>query len=333
MRQLTSPPEALLDAGTRALHAGSFRGGLPPVDFSVLAPRAMDRLLRHKRWLYLSLISEEVMVAVALVRLGYAANAFAFVHGRAEGRLLADRSALGLPVGVRVSDDPSLLAGEGRLPGARISVGRRGKGEELVLEAQVHDVRISARLDAASAPPPIAAIASLPEDRAVATEKGALLRVRGEVRCKDRWFSLDGALGGYDYSNGLLPRRTMWRWGFAQGWARSGERVALNLVEGMSGAAECALWIDGEMFPLEEGRFVCNPERPLDPWEVRTEDGAVDLRFSPGGAHEDRTDLRYVRSRFLQPTGVYSGTIRVPDGRVLELREVLGVTELQDVLW
>ncbi|WP_044242607.1 DUF2804 domain-containing protein [Chondromyces apiculatus] len=333
MRSLLPPPDALLDHGTSALRTGSFRGGLPRLDFAQLAPGRMMRMTRQKRWLYVSMVADEVMVTVALVRLGYAANAFAFVYSRGEGRMLADRKALGLPLTARVSDEPALLVAEGRLPGAKVSMGRRSAGEALKVEARVGEVEVSASLDASGAPPPIAAIAMLPEGRAVATEKGALLAVRGEARVGGRRFSLDGGLGGYDYSNGLLPRRTVWRWGFALGRARSGERVGLNLVEGMSGAAECALWVDGEIEPLAEGRFTSVPGKPLQPWTVRTEDGAVDLRFAPGGAHEDNTDLRFLRARFLQPAGTYTGTIRRANGRVLEIDEVLGVTELQDVLW
>jgi hypothetical protein len=49
MRPLASPPDAVVDPRTRALRSGSFRGGLPRVDLARLAPRALDRLLRHRR--------------------------------------------------------------------------------------------------------------------------------------------------------------------------------------------------------------------------------------------------------------------------------------------
>jgi hypothetical protein len=201
------------------------------------------------------------------------------------------------------------------------------------VEVAFRGVDVHARLESSAAPPAISAVALIPGGVVCTTEKRLLLAVKGEATVLGRSIPLDGALAGYDYTHGLLARRTTWRWGFALGRAQSGERVGLNLVEGYVGEGECALWLDGELVPLAEGRFTFDAARPLDPWRVRTADGAVDLTFSPGAAHSDHTNLGVIASRFVQPVGVYSGTIRVPDGRVLVVDGVLGVTEDQDMLW
>jgi hypothetical protein len=164
------------------------------------------------------------------------------------------------------------------------------------------------------------------------TEKRALLPVSGELTVRGRRRRLDGALGGYDYTHGLLARRTMWRWAYALGRAKSGERVGFNLVQGFVGEPECTAWVDGEVFPMREGRFAFDRDEPLSEWRVSTADGAVDLRFKPGGMHSEQKNLGLVASRFVQPAGAYSGTLRV-GAKELVLDGVLGVTEDQDVLW
>jgi hypothetical protein len=58
----------------------------------------------------------------------------------------------------------------------------------------------------------------------------------------------------------------------------------------------------------------------------------VDLTFAPGGMHEERRNLGVIATSFVQPAGVYRGTMRV-DGRTLTLDGVVGVTEDQDVVW
>jgi hypothetical protein len=58
----------------------------------------------------------------------------------------------------------------------------------------------------------------------------------------------------------------------------------------------------------------------------------VDLVFSPGGMHAERKNLGIIRSRFVQPIGAYSGTVRLGDGSI-ELEAMPGVVEDQDVLW
>ena len=193
---------------------------------------------------------------------------------------------------------------------------------------------IDARLSTEGAPPPIGVVAGLGEkDLVNATEKGALLAVTGAAAIAGRGSSLDGGLGGYDYTHGYLARHTAWRWAFLLGRAESGERVGLNLVQGFVGEPECALWVDGELYPLAEGRFTFDPRRPTEPWQVRTADESVDLRFEPGGIHQEHKNLGVITSRFIQPVGCFSGTIRVPGRAPLVLSRALGVVEDQDVLW
>ncbi|XXX71870.1 DUF2804 domain-containing protein [Sorangium sp. So ce134] len=334
MRELATPPGTILDPITRAARVGSYRGDLPRVDLSPLALRRRDRLLKHKRWAYVAIASDEVFIAVAVVHLGYLALAFGVVFDKAGRRLLVDRSTFGPPFAATVGD----LGGEGGaarawLPRAQVRIERPQGEARVAVTAALRGLALEARLSSRAAPQALSAIAEAPGGVLIATEKRLLLGVEGEASVLGRRISLDGALASYDYTSGLLPRRTTWRWALALGRAESGERVGLNLGEGFIGDAECAIWLDRELIPLAEGRFTFDAARPLDPWRVRTADGAVDLRFAPGAAHSNHTNLGLVVSEFMQPIGLYSGTIRLPDGRVLELRDVLGVTEAQDITW
>ena len=334
MRTLGPAPDSAIDAATRTPRAGSYRGGVPRIDLVPLGAGALARVLRHKRWLYVGIATEDVYVGLAVVRLGYAANGFAFVYDAKERRMLADHGVLTTPFHCDVGD----AAAEGctahlRAPSVVMDVSRPRGSSVYTLEAKVRDLVVSARMDAAAAPEPITAISALPGGRVTTTEKRPLLAVTGEVRVGSTRRSLDGALGGYDYTNGYLERRTIWRWGFALGHAKSGERVAFNVVEGFIGEAECALWVNGELFPLGEARFEFDAARPLEPWRLRTACGALDLTFAPGGAHRETTNLGIVASRFVQPAGAYSGRVQVPGRGELVLEGVLGVSEDQDVLW
>ncbi|AUX23676.1 hypothetical protein SOCEGT47_042040 [Sorangium cellulosum] len=334
MRELFTPPDALFDPVTGAARAGSFRGDLPRVDLAPLAPRRLHRLLRRKRWTYLAIASNEVFLAVAVVHLGYLALAFGVAFDRAGRRLLVDRSMFGPPFAASVGDGAG-GGGSARawLPGARVRIDRPRGEASVTATAAFRGFELHARLTSRAAPPALSVIAPMPGGLLATTEKRLLLDAEGEASVLGRRISLDGALAGYDYTDGLLPRRTTWRWALALGRAESGERVGMNLGEGFVGDAECALWIEGELVPLAEGRFTFDAARPLDPWRVRTADGAVDLGFAPGAAHSNHTNLGVLASEFMQPIGLYSGTIRLPDGRVLELRDVLGVTEDQDITW
>jgi hypothetical protein len=346
MRTLEAPPSSVLDPVTHAVIAGSFRGGLPPeVNLGSLdvggLPVVGGRLFRvahEKRWIYAAVAAGDLFLGVAIIKLGYASSAFAFAFDRASGRMLADVSLLGPAFFASVNGAPREGASS-RFSSSPLSQGvlsweRAPGASAFSLAVRAGDVVVNARLSAAGAPPPIGVIADLGSPGLVnATEKGALLAVTGDATIAGRRFKLDGGLGGYDYTHGYLPRHTAWKWAFLLGRAESGERVGLNLVEGFVGEPECALWIDGALHPLAEGRFTFDPQRPMDPWQVRTADDSVDLRFEPGGIHQEHKNLGVITSRFIQPVGCFSGTIRIPGRAPLILSRALGVVEDQDVLW
>jgi hypothetical protein len=336
MRTLSPRPGSVIDPCNGGLLAGSFRGGLPRVDPSLAGKSRLFRVAHEKRWVYVAVTAGDLLVTAVICRFGYASNSFAFVYDRADGRMVARYSAVAPPFAADVGD----TGGEGcrarfRWLGADLSIAR-GHGErDYRLEITAPDLRVSARLSTEGMPPPIGAVAPLagPPGLFNATEKGVLLPAVGEVVAAGRHYALDGGLGGYDFTSGLLARRTAWRWAFALGRARTAERVGLNLVQGFVGEPECALWVDGEIYPLSEGRFELDLAKPLQPWRVRTADGEVDLRFEPGAIHAETHDFGVVASRFIQPAGSYSGTLRVAGREPLELDGVLGVAEDQEVRW
>lgn len=328
-RTLETVPCPVIRGGRAEL--GSFEGSLGPLDFSGAASR-WTRIKRLKRWYYFGLATERLFIGLATVRLGYAANAFAFVFDKARGRFVMDEKLV-LPVS---SVDIEDTTGEGAR--ARFSFGKsrmsveRARGRDgFVLSAAFRGLRLDAELDASKAPSAISAVAPTEGGLFTTTEKRLLLSVRGDVDVGGERVSLDGGLAGYDYTGGFMPRHTRWKWAFALGKVQ-GEPFGFNLVEGFVKEAECAAWFDGKLWPLSEGDIRFTEGKPLEPWVVKTRSGELDLRFQPSGMHADATNLGLVRAKFVQPAGVYSGTVRLGE-RTLALEDVLGVTEDQSVVW
>jgi hypothetical protein len=325
VRTLGPSPPRFLDATGRPAF-GSYAGPLP----AVVQP---SRWTRDKRWVFLALASDEVWISLAVVRTGYAATVFGYVLDRAAGRLVVDRTAVAPAAAATVTADfqaPGLLAGF-RFLGTRIALERRDGG--LVLDARFGAAAVEATLDPSAAPPPICAIAELAPGRTSGTEKRALTSVRGFATVGARRFALDGALGGVDYTHGAMPRRTRWRWAFGMGRRAGSERepIGFNLCAGFVGEAECALFTGrgarGRVEPLGEPaiRFDAGP---AGTWGLEGE--GVDLEFTPAAIHEQRTQLLVVRSRFLQPVGVFRGRVGGVD---LGAAGIPGVVEDQDVVW
>jgi hypothetical protein len=334
MRVLQRAPDAVLDGSGRP-RFGSYVGSVPRVDLSPVIGGRLSRIAREKRWVYVGIASETEYVALLIARLGYVANVFAYVLDAATMRMLATASTLAPPGSCEIADGtsaPTLAAFRLGRQHARVD---RDHAGDLRVDVELGPIVIRATLATRDAPPAITAIAPVGPGRQAlvnTTEKRALLAATGELRVRGSHRVLRGGLAGYDYTHGLLARRTAWRWSYALGHAKTGERVAFNIVQGFVGEPECAAWVDGEVLPLAEGRFAFDPDNPLAEWRVSTADGAVDLRLSPGGLHSEQKNLGIIASRFVQPAGAYRGKMRV-GGRELVLERVLGVAEDQDVLW
>jgi hypothetical protein len=330
MRELLPVPDTLVDPRTGKPTLGSFRGGFRRVDVSPLAG-PVARFFTRKRWVYVAIAKPPLLVAACVVDLGYSATAFAFAYDSEQRRLLGDVSAIGMRASM------SDTAQEGcdavfRSKALDVSVRRPAGSTAYHVVVRSRAFTVDAQLDSIGAPPSLTAAARLSESRISTTEKRALLATTGRLEAGGVSRDLDGGLGGYDYTHGLLPRRTRWNWAFLLGTTDRGEPIALNLVEGFMGEAECGAFTPDETVPLSEGRFAFDAKTPLAPWSVCTADGTTSLSFSPGAAHVEKKNLLFVRSRFIQPVGTFSGTIGLGSRRV-SVAHALGVVEDQDVLW
>ena len=121
-------------------------------------------------------------------------------------------------------------------------------------------------------------------------------------------FDFTDAIGGFDYTNGYLPRRTQWRWAYLTGRLADGRTVGLNLsadFTGLTGRAhENSVWLDGQLHAIDPDASIdFDINAPENPWHVRTSDGKVDLEFSPIAVHRESQSLRVVSGAPLAAAG------------------------------
>lgn len=329
---------------------GTYQGLPDAVRFDELkSPYALStvkRPFKHKRWIYSFLATPEVTFLSATADLGYTSNSFALVLDRTENRVLVDRGYLGLTKPfVQVSDQPgSGFRAHFRMPGADVQWARPFGDDRYHLSLRQGlsipftrpALECAVEWLAAGAMPPITVVAPVEDGPVNVTTKWAGLTTFGTLSAGGKVFQLDGGVGGIDYTNGLLARRTAWRWAFACGRLDDGSPLGLNLVEGFNESRddvnENALWAKGKLWPLKRARFRYDKKKPLAGWEVETDDGAVKLRFTPLAMHREERDLKLVKSYFVQPVGNFEGTLRVGE-ETLSVTQLAGVTEDQDITW
>lgn len=286
---------------------GTYSGHVPRVDWK-------GGGLRSKRWHFASVAGPRVLLGAAVVDVGWATMAFAYLFDRERRAMRAELSRLGLPLlSGRVSDRPGAGArSEFAGPGLwlRIEHGWR-------LRARGPGLRIDATLEETAAP--LCAIAPIDGGLANCTHKTVCLAVRGFAEAGGARFPLDGCSGALDHTLGVLARETRWHWA-----SMSDARVGFNLVEGFNGPCENAVWIDGRVQPVGGAEFVFDD--PLGPWRIRAE--GIDLTFTPEGLRREDKDLGFAKSRFVQAIGSFRGRAC---GR--EIRDLPGVTEDHEARW
>lgn len=325
-------PEAAVVGGE--LRAGRYIGRLPRVDWSGLRSAHVRpgwwRRCHHKRWTYVGIGSPTLFIGMAIVDLGWSTTAFAYVFDRLRQRLVVDWDAVGLPkLSGHVSDGP-LLAGDAwfRSFNGRLAI-RPASDDTLHIDWRTKQVNLQAELDLVRTPPSLLAIGTPAGGLAHATHKTSALSVRGWVSIEGQRLSLNEGHASIDSSNGLLARDTAWRWASAH---RPG--VGFNLQSGYFGDQENALWLDGGIVPLGAARFEFDPSQPLADWRILTDDGLVNLRFKPLGARCGDKRLVIASSRYIQPVGLFDGTVRPSlTAPARPIKDLLGVTEDHHSVW
>jgi len=227
----------------------------------------------RKRWRYVGVFGEELMLCVARAEIGPLGQSFWVLWDR-DGRRHDSRTSL-RPGGREV-----------RMEGPEVEIDSPG-------------LRASLRLGQCL---PVESICPSGSGWGW-TRKRAGVPVEGTVEVPGRRWQVS-ARGVDDESAGYLRRHTAWHWSAGVGRAEDGRRVAWNLVEGVNDPAENserAIWVDGEPHEPPPVRFrgVAAIEFAAGP----------PLEFASESAHARDENFLLVRSRYRHRFGAFSGSL------------------------
>jgi hypothetical protein len=233
----------------------------------------LDHGQLRKRWRYVALFAEELMLCAARAEVGPLAQSFWVLWDRETRRQWAHTA---LRPGSR----------EVTLEGPRLEIDGPG-------------LRASLELGDAA---PIET--TCPSGKSWAwTRKRAGMPVEGVVEMPGRRLRVSGR-GVDDESAGYHQRHTSWLWSAGIGRSVEGRNLAWNLVEGINDppqGSERAVWVDGEPYEPLPVRF-----RGLDGVDLGD---AGSLDFASESAHARDDNYLLFRSRYRHRFGRFAGTL------------------------
>ena len=246
-----------------------------------------------KRWTYVGVYDEALMLCAGAVRIGPLRQCFWAVWDPAAGRLHE-----------------------------RTRVVRTGVVTVDRFRARVRDGAVV--VDLALDPGPPVEVISPHGSEYVWTRKLGGVRARGRVALDGRERRID-ARAVVDESAGYHARETAWEWSAGVGTTRDGRPLAWNLVDGIHDArrnSERSVWIDGAAHEVGPVRFA------PDLAAIEGPSGET-LRFQQQAERRRDDNLLVLRSVYRHPFGCFTGIL--PDR--FDLAEGFGVMERHLARW
>ncbi len=166
-----------------------------------------------------------------------------------------------------------------------------------------------------------------------------LVRRRNQPDPKTRYLSRkhsqESAFGVLDWGRGVWTYSNTWYWGSASGIVR-GQRFGLNIGYGFgdtSAASENIIFLNGRGHKLNGVSFHIPDDDFLKQWQFSSNDGRLELDFTPILDRYSNTNLLVVQSWQHQVFGRFSGQVTLDDGSILEIENLLGFAEKVKNRW
>ena len=345
---VTPTPRSIAPVGPPQLHnpQGQLLDGV--YSTAVVDPQLRAPRFRLKEWHYASVVTADWFLAFAVVQVGYVANLFVYWLDRSDPARLWQCEELS-PLGQALDFGPSSLSGETvwQRKDQRVAItsscGQDGRGRwhvelDLQLQQPGHRARrLQAQLDMQGSEA-LALVHRLASGNTAYTHKECGQLCTGALSLGSANYAVQG-LASLDWTRSHAERVTRWKWASAALELPDGRRVGLNLSaqvydDAAGHSRENALWLHDRRFPLQGVEFSV-PQRPeAQQWRIQSLDGEeVSLEFQPLGARRQSLHLGLVVSKFIQPFGLFNGTIRPKGHSPLRVVDAFGVVEDHYAKW
>ncbi|MEZ9280062.1 DUF2804 domain-containing protein [Vibrio cyclitrophicus] len=284
----------------------------------------------YKQFQFVSIVTGTHIIGAAIADIRYLGSAFCYVYD-IESNKLEECSWL-RPLGVDKQVTPSPFKGKTSIASQSMTFDIEDGQWQVHLNTKLIKADIALKPEAESLP--MAMCSPTGYSGWTYTQKHNAVRIIGDIQIKGTSLNLTQALAGYDFSAGYMRRETSWRWASINTQS-NGTDIGLNLAAGVNetGGCENVLWVNGTRHLLNPVQFTFSRQDTNFPWQITSQDGRINLIFTPLNNRSEKLNLWLLKSNFRQFIGHFSGSIQDNDGITHQLDGVLGLTEDHFARW
>jgi hypothetical protein len=344
MQNELTQPGPLLDSQGRLAQVGWSRQ--PVLDCNLenarfYALRFLQRF-RIKRWDYYAVFTPQRFFSATIADLGYAGNVFVYTLDFITGELYEE--GLVIPLGKGIQLPRNSFSGETIFTNKQATLrfqAQTGERRVFVDWPAYHQGRgIKADITLACSPQHESMTIVIPilSNRFYYNCKINCLPAHGSIQYGDIHEELhpNDCLGSLDWGRGVWEYRSFWNWASASGYLPDGRTIGLNLGKGfgdLSKATENCIILNGQVHKLDQVGFDYNPTDFMKPWIFKDNAGRLNLTFTPFKERVATTKLGVIDSEVHQMFGRYSGQAVLDNGKVIEVKDIIGFAEEHQARW
>jgi hypothetical protein len=143
-------------------------------------------------------------------------------------------------------------------------------------------------------------------------------------------FRENESYGLIDIHKGYYPYVMKWHW--ATGGAyQHGKLIGFNLtnnqVKDQERFNENCVWIDGRIHLLPPVKFTFDSQDLMKPWKIADSGGTVALIFTPQVIRRVDINAVVMANRYRAPFGLFSGSLEIPTGESIDIKDHFGMCE------
>ena len=343
MRKVESAPEKMVEKD-RAINFGTFRA--PFVNVNILdAPLyspsckvpAFWKNFRLKEWQHFGIITPSHYFGIVIFDAKFMGVSFFYAYDRITNERIEHNKQGGgksAQVAGQVYDDVCAFSQKGysikfenKLNSGfhRILIDIKGDNN---LPAVKGEIKVHEDLEKIE---PLVQVSPITPYRPFYTHKAAA-PAEGSIILGGQEIVIDGnqAIALLEEQKTYYTYNSFWNWATAAGYDEKGRLLAFNLCRNMIAADEVfnenCFWIDGKIYCLPAARFEFG--KIMDPWQVSTEGGNLNLAFKPQGERAQKINMAgLIRSDFHQPFGIYKGEFKDEKGNIYPVADFFGLAE------